>query len=201
MDASGWDERYRSADLVWGAEPNRFVREHCAQLPPGEVVDLACGEGRNALWLASIGWRVTGIDYSPVAIARAEDLSADQPAAVRARLTWRVADVTQLPLEPASLDLALLSYLHLPPDQLAAVVTSAARALRPAGHLVIVGHDVRNLTEGVSGPQDRNLLYEPAALRRLLTRQRGISVENALTATRPTDAGDALDTVVVARRR
>lgn len=200
MDAAAWDERYRSADLVWGAEPNRFVREHCAPLPAGEAVDLACGEGRNSLWLASIGWNVVGIDFSPVAIARACDLGAKHPQAVQSRLTWRVADVTASPLEPASVDLALLSYLHLPPDEVTGVVTSAARALRPGGHLVLVGHDLRNLTEGVSGPQDPSLLYRPEALRDVLQRQPEIAVQVAETALRPTTAGDALDTVVVARR-
>ena len=55
MEPKEWDERYRSAELVWGAEPNRFVREQCSSLPPGDAVDLACGEGRNSLWLARRG--------------------------------------------------------------------------------------------------------------------------------------------------
>lgn len=201
MDASAWDERYRSADLVWGAEPNRFVRELCDPLPVGEAVDLACGEGRNALWLAGIGWTVTGLDYSPVALARAVALSAEQSPDVQDRLTWRVADVTDDALELRSVDLALLSYLHLPPDQLTRLIVSASAALRPSGHLVVVGHDVRNLTEGVSGPQDPSLLYDPAVIRDLLHRQPEMVVKRAETTLRPTVEGDALDTVVLAKRR
>jgi len=76
MDSAAWDERYRAVDLVWGSEPNRFVAEALgAREPAGRALDLACGEGRNAIWLAQRGWRVTGVDYSPVAIARAHELA------------------------------------------------------------------------------------------------------------------------------
>jgi hypothetical protein len=53
-----WDERYASMPSVWGAEPNRWVAEQLADLAPTSAVDLACGEGRNAVWLAGRGWRV-----------------------------------------------------------------------------------------------------------------------------------------------
>ncbi|MBQ0897960.1 class I SAM-dependent methyltransferase, partial [Micromonospora sp. U56] len=70
MDSSEWDARYAaSTELVWTAEPNRFVVEAAADLPPGEALDLAAGEGRNAVWLAGRGWRVTAVDFSPVAVA------------------------------------------------------------------------------------------------------------------------------------
>ena len=64
MDAEGWDERYAGSELVWSAEPNRFVAEVCAELSPGRALDLAAGEGRNAIWLASRGWTVTAADFS-----------------------------------------------------------------------------------------------------------------------------------------
>ena len=200
MDAHGWDERYRNDDLVWGIEPNQFVRRQCESFPPGSALDLACGEGRNALWLAQLGWQVLGIDYSPVAIARAEALTAGQPYDVAILLSWRVADVTTVPVKEESVDLALLSYVHLPPEQRAALMLKAARSVRPQGRLIVVGHDRRNLREGVSGPQDESLLYDPEELSELLGALAGVSVELAATVERPTDQGVALDTLVRARR-
>jgi len=56
MDADAWDQRYAASELVWSREPNQFVASELADLPPGTAVDLAAGEGRNAIWLASRGW-------------------------------------------------------------------------------------------------------------------------------------------------
>lgn len=200
MDSRDWDAHYDEHDHGWGVEPNRFVREQCQRLPVGDAVDLACGEGRNALWLARLGWRVTGIDFSTVAVARASQRAAEGPRLVAVRLRWQVADVTTLPLRAASFDLAVISYLHLPPAKRDPLLTRVAVGLRPGGHVVLVGHDARNLAEGVSGPRDPALLYEPGHLRRLLSSECGLTVEVARTAERPTPDGVALDTVVRARR-
>ena len=72
MEAAEWDERYRSAELVWGSEPNLFVRQQCDALPVGEALDLACGEGRNALWLAHV--RCTGARVDQAATAALQQL-------------------------------------------------------------------------------------------------------------------------------
>jgi hypothetical protein len=80
------------------------------------------------------------------------------------------------------------------------MLSRAATALRPRGHLLVVGHDKRNLAEGVSGPQDIELLYEPEELRSFLAEACGLVVEIARTVERPTDDGVALDTLVRARR-
>ena len=64
MDAKDWDERYAATDLVWSAEPNRFVAELISSLTPGTAIDIAAGEGRNAIWLAQQGWTVTATDIS-----------------------------------------------------------------------------------------------------------------------------------------
>jgi SAM-dependent methyltransferase len=199
VDADAWDERYRATELVWGAEPNRFVREECEHLPPGRALDLGCGEGRNALFLARLGWQATGIDYSPVAIERAEKLTAEEPDEVRRRLTWQVGDVTTLDVPPEAYDLVLVSYIHLPPSQQEALFSMAAAAVALGGRLVVVGHDRRNLTEGVSGPQDETLLYDAAELRQQLT-SAGLTVGFADIVERPTPDGVALDTLVTATR-
>ncbi|MBW2282173.1 MAG: class I SAM-dependent methyltransferase, partial [Deltaproteobacteria bacterium] len=81
MKRQDWNTRYSSADLVRGSEPNRFVAEHLGDVEPGtqgRALDLACGEGRNSIWLASQGWRVTAVDFSDVAIERARKLAESQ---------------------------------------------------------------------------------------------------------------------------
>lgn len=199
-DAKAWDDRYADSDLVWGLEPNRFVREHCERLPIGHAVDLGCGEGRNALWLARLGWHATGLDYSSVAIERARTLTNEERPATASRLTWKVADVTTEPVKPSAYDLALISYLHLPPDQINSVIRNATSGLKARGHLLIVGHDKRNLREGVSGPQDESRLYDADEIREVLADIPEIVVELGEIVTRPTPDGDALDTIVRARR-
>lgn len=199
MDARDWDARYRGSHLVWSDGPNRFVEAHTAELTPGTALDVAAGEGRNALWLAERGWRVTAIDFSEVAVQRGRKLAAERGL----DLTWRVADVTTMELGKQRYDLVVVSYLHLPLDQLAGVHRRAATAVAPGGTLVVVGHDRTNLDHGHGGPQDPQLLLEPAEVAGRLA-DVGLEVELARRVTRPveTDAGQrsAIDTLVVARR-
>jgi SAM-dependent methyltransferase len=154
MDADAWDERYAAEPLVWSSGPNQFVEAELRDLPPGRALDLACGEGRNAIWLASLGWSVTAVDFSSVAIEKARSRSSEQ---ARAAVEWVVADV--LAFEGSGFDLALLAYLQLPEDERRTAVRRAWESLVPGGHLFVVAHDSTNLTEGTGGPQDASVLY------------------------------------------
>src|SRR5690606_9077745 len=98
MDSKAWDERYRATGLVWGAGPNRFVVEQTEGLAPGRALDLAAGEGRNAVWLAERGWRVTAVDFSPVAVERGRRIAAERGADVE----WAAADVRACTSPPRS---------------------------------------------------------------------------------------------------
>ncbi len=155
MDARGWDERYAAAPLVWSAGPNAFVEAELAALPAGRALDLACGEGRNALWLAGRGWQVTAVDFSAVAVDKGHRLAERQR--LDGRVDWVVGDVLTVPL-PAS-DLALLAYLQLAAQERRTAVRRAWEALTPGGTLLVVAHDSSNLTEGTGGPQDPAVLY------------------------------------------
>ena len=95
MDAARWDERYAATDLLWSAEPNRFVAENLADLPPGRALDLAAGEGRNAIWLARRGWDVTAADFSQVALDRGRRIAGETT------VRWVCADATRWDERPA----------------------------------------------------------------------------------------------------
>lgn len=150
MDAQSWDERYAASELVWSREPNASVAAECADLPPGRAVDLAAGEGRNAIWLAVHGWDATAVDYSQVALDKGRRLAEDLP------VTWVCADATTW--SGSGFDLAVVAYLQLPPRGRRAAARAAVSALRPGGTLVWVAHDSTNLTEGTGGPQDPAVL-------------------------------------------
>lgn len=154
-DRAAWDERYAKSPSVWGAAANIFVMAALEGRTPGRALDLACGEGRNALWLAGNGWHVDAVDFSAVALAkgRARAESAGLP------VEWVDADVTEYQPEPAAYDAVVIAYLQLPTATLEPVLTRAAAAVAPGGVLVVVGHDAANLTDGVGGPQDPGVLY------------------------------------------
>jgi SAM-dependent methyltransferase len=151
MDANAWDERYAASELVWSAGPNRFVAEELADLPPGTAVDLAAGEGRNAIWLARRGWSVTAVDFSQVALDKGRTLAGDTA------LEWVCADATTW-RPPQPVDLTVVAYLQLPADQRRAAVRGAVESLAPGGTFLLVAHDSTNLTEGTGGPQDPAVL-------------------------------------------
>jgi len=188
MDADAWDQRYAAAERVWSVEPNVWLAQVARDLPPGRALDLACGEGRNAVWLAERGWRVTAVDFSAVALARGRAGSEE--------VEWVEADVRAWAPPVDAFDLVAIVYLHLPPDERRGVLAAARAALAPGGTLAVIGHDVRNLSDGVGGPQEPAILLDPAAVAAELA---GLDVERAETVARPTPAGDALDTLVVAR--
>jgi 2-polyprenyl-3-methyl-5-hydroxy-6-metoxy-1,4-benzoquinol methylase len=198
MDAADWDERYRERELVWSAEPNVFVEQEVGDLPAGRALDLAAGEGRNAIWLATRGWEVEAVEFSPVAIDKGRALTEHAGVDV----TWTLADLTTEPaLEPA--DLVLLVYLHLPQPAATRVLRHAAGLVHPAGTLLVVGHARRNLMDGYGGPPDARLLAEPDEVAATLQRT-GLEIERAEEVVRQveTEEGprDAIDLLVRGRR-
>lgn len=201
MGAAEWDARYAGSELVWGAGANRFVVEHTADWPPGRAVDLACGEGRNALYLAGRGWQVTGVDFSTVAVEKARRLEQAVADPGWAPVHWACADVTDYRPDPA--DLALLAYLHLPPESRRATLANAVGALAPGGRVLVIGHNTRNIAEGAGGPQDPEILYTAADIvTDLAAIDAALAVQAALEPLRavPGAPRPAIDTVVLARR-
>jgi 2-polyprenyl-3-methyl-5-hydroxy-6-metoxy-1,4-benzoquinol methylase len=186
MDESYWDERYSGSDLVWTAEANRFVAAECSTLPTGSALDLACGEGRNSVWLAGRGWSVTGVDWSAVGLAKGEKLAA----AVGVAVHWVHADVLTWSPE-RTYDLVLLAYLQIDLAGRHTAMQIAAAAAAPGGSVLVVAHDLSNLTAGVGGPQNPDVLWRVED-----AQAPGLTAVRAEVAERPTAAGIALDTVV-----
>ena len=109
------------------------------------------------MWLAENGWRVTGIDFSDVALAKAAELAASRGVEVE----WVLGDVVEYEPEARGFDLVAVLYLQLPSDELARAVRSAARAVAPGGTLLVLGHDSTNLIDGYGGPRDPAVLFTP----------------------------------------
>lgn len=193
-----WNARYGAADLVWGAAPNRFVEQALRDLEPrGRALDLACGEGRNAIWLAERGWQVTGVDFSTVAIERARKLAEQRGVA----LELIEADVTEWEPEPAAYALAIVLYLQIPPLERRAVWARAARALESGGDILLVGHALRNLDQGTGGPQDPQVLWDPDQVAAEIEAS-GVIVLSAEEVLRPVEGSevDAIDARIRGRR-
>lgn len=210
--AADWDRRYGGADLVWSTEPNVWVRERCEGLPPGWALDVAAGEGRNALWLVEQGWDAVATDFSAVAVARMGEIADRRLGDRRGAFTAVVADATgPQPRPPSDLsvdsgtggfELVLLVYLHLPPEQWRAALAAAVDAAGPGGAVLVVAHALRNLTEGVGGPQDPGILLDPEAV---VDSAAGLPVDVELAELRervvPGADRPALDSVVLFRTR
>lgn len=199
VDSSAWDARYAATDLVWSATPNAVVARETADLPPGRALDLAAGEGRNAIWLASRGWRVTAVDFSAVATRRIRELADDRLGPETGRVCAVTADLMAWTPDPASADLVVLAYLQLVAGERRPAHRAAAAALAPGGTLLLVAHHSDNLSYGVGGPQDPAVLFTPADVEADLDGT-ALVLERAERVDRVVPTGVALDVLVRAHR-
>ena len=197
MKSQEWDERYATTDLIWGAGPNRFLVAEVDGLPPGRALDLGCGEGRNAIWLAQRGWQVSGVDFSEAGLDKARHLAVERGVEV----TWVRADLLDYQPDHGAFDLVIVMYIQLHAAQLAAVMNRASAALAPGGTLLVVGHDLLNLSQGYGGPQKPEVLFTPADIERDLP---GLGIERAERVLRPVTVDGrevtAIDALVRAKK-
>lgn len=150
-----WDARYAAADYVYGTGPNTFLTTGMPPLAPGaRVLCLADGEGRNGVWLARQGYRVTSVDIAAQGIAKARQLAAAQGVA----LDLRTGDVTRMPLGVDAWDAVVSIFLHLPPAPRRALHKRVAQALRPGGFFVWEAYGPGQLGQPTGGPQSAALL-------------------------------------------
>jgi SAM-dependent methyltransferase len=135
-----WDERYRTKDALWSGNPNPNLVAEAADLTPGRALDVGCGEGADAIWLARRGWQVTGADISTVALERAAVHAAAAGPEVAARIKWQQADLFGWDPGTAEYDLVSAQYIHIPSESRDETFGRLAAAVRPGGTLLIVGH-------------------------------------------------------------
>lgn len=198
VDATAWDDRYAAEELVWSRGPNVFVADELADLPPGRALDLAGGEGRNAIWLAERGWEVELVEFSQVALDKAAELASHAGVT----LTPTLADVTD-PVDTVPADLVVQTYLQLPREPSRRATRVAASLVAPGGTLLVVAHARRNLEDGTGGPPDPEVLRTPTDVVEDLAGT-GLRVVDAGEVTRSvtTDDGErhAVDLLVRAER-
>ncbi len=139
-EPSHWDARYAQTDQLWSGRANQAVIDGVSRLTPGHALDLGCGEGGDAIWLAQHGWTVVGVDLSPIAIARAQ--AAAHRLGLPLNATRFIAgDLTTWQPDDGYYDLVTASFLHLPdlyaPD---GIIHKVIQRLREGGHLLAVSH-------------------------------------------------------------
>jgi len=137
--AGEWDARYRERDgAMWSGRPNGRLVVEVGALTPGRALDVGCGEGADAIWLAQRGWSVTAIDISEIAIRRAREASHPAGASVE----WICGDALQTPFPARSFDLVSMQYPALPKAAGEAAVRRLLDTVRPGGVLLAVYHDL-----------------------------------------------------------
>ena len=196
MSNAFWDDRYSTAaasgDAVWSIEPNAWIEQVTGTLPPGTAIDLAAGEGRNALWLASRGWSVTAVDFSAAGLA----IGRQRASAAALDLDWVTADATSW-VSPTAVDLVVIAYLQLPAPDLTRAIANAILSLVAGGTLALIGHDSENLEHGVGGPKDAAMLYDLETVRSAAA---GLDIAECRRYNRMKADGEvAIDTILLAR--
>lgn len=197
MDRESWNNRYEGREFVWTASPNQFLVAEVSALASGTALDLGCGEGRNAVWLAEQGWQVTAVDFSAVGIGKGRDIATRRGVEV----TWVIEDLNAYQPVVSTFDLVIIFYVHVPVYQRDSVLAKGSAALAPGGTYLVVGHDLSNLEYGYGGPDDPSLLYTPDTVSSALP---GLEILKAERVKRvvETEEGrfEAIDTLVRAKR-
>jgi SAM-dependent methyltransferase len=159
-----WDQRYDTEEYVYGTRPNGFLERAVAALPPGDALSLAEGEGRNAVHLAALGFRVTAVDASAVGLAKARRLAEARGV----EIDTVVADLADYPVEADRWDLVASVFCHIPAAARAVLHRRVVAGLRPGGRLVLEAYTPAQLGRGTGGPPVVELMMSLDALRREL---------------------------------
>jgi SAM-dependent methyltransferase len=204
FDADFWDERYRSAARVWSGNPNPQLVAEVQGRPPGRALDVGCGEGADAIWLAAHGWSVVAVDISGVAVERGRQHALDTDRAAAARIEWRQADLLSRPPEPSFFDLVSAQYMQLPPEPRTRLFAAIAASVLAGGTLLVVGHHPSDLATGVPRPPMPELFYTSDEVAGLLDDAWMVDVSQARPRQATTPDGIEVtihDAVLVATRR
>jgi SAM-dependent methyltransferase len=161
MNSDFWNQRYNIEGFFYGTEPNDFVQQVAPQLPSGPILCLAEGEGRNAVYLASLGHAVTAVDQSASGLAKARKLAAKRNLAIETT----VADLAGFSIAPGAWSGIVAIFAHLPPELRRSVHHEVVSGLRPGGLYVLEAYTPDQLAFGTGGPKDPAMLMTLAELR------------------------------------
>ena len=168
-DAAFWDARYATAPAIWSGRPNPQLVTEGADLVASTALDVGCGEGADAVWLAGRGWRVTAVDISDVALGRAADHARSMGPDVTGMITWRQADLTKEIEFDELFGLVSVQFMHLPQPARDALHRRLADLVAPGGTLLVVGHHPSDLdTAAHVRPHRGDLLFHPEEIVALL---------------------------------
>lgn len=192
--AALWDARYRSSTAIWSGQPNPQLVAEVAGLDPGLALEVGCGEGADAVWLAERGWRVTAVDISAVALERAATAARERGPDVAGRIEWVRADVGRWVPAVNAYDLVSAQFVHLPAPLRTVLHRRLAAAVAPGGTLLIVGHHPSDAENPEIRRPPRELLFTAADVTAILP---GDEWTVAVDEARPRETSGPGGTVVV----
>ncbi len=163
MSQDFWNERYAVDDYIFGTTPNRFLESQAALIRPGmRALAIADGEGRNGVWLATLGVSVHAIDVSPVALEKARKLASERGVTV----DFEQADVLNWDWPEAAYDLVAAIFIQFaPPPERERIIAGIRRCLKPGGVLILQGYTPKQVEYGTGGPPQAANMYTAALLR------------------------------------
>jgi SAM-dependent methyltransferase len=199
MSTEFWNERYAGKDLVYGDQPNGFLAQMAVRFPShGQALDIGAGEGRNALFLASLGLDVLAVDQSAVGMQKAQRLAHERGLTLRTQ----AVDLRDFDAEPDSLDVISSIFVHLPTELRSAVHQRVRSWLKPGGRFVLEAYAPDQIHRDTGGPKDLALL---APLDVILAELNGLKIEHQASLIRDVSegsfhSGEASVVQVVARK-
>ncbi|MCF8373805.1 MAG: class I SAM-dependent methyltransferase [Bacteroidales bacterium] len=167
-----WNEKYADTEYLYGKEPNAFFREQIEKLSPGTILFPAEGEGRNAVFAATLGWAVDAFDFSDKAREKALQLAEEKSC----KINYFTADLAELEIPENNYDAVVLSFVHLPEPIRKPFLQNLIQSLKPQGRLIIEAFSKKQLGRTSGGPKDIDLLYNLSDLEQDL---RGLSLIQA----------------------
>ncbi|HET9422217.1 MAG TPA: class I SAM-dependent methyltransferase [Nocardioides sp.] len=197
-----WDARYAESDRMWSGRPNKLLVDEVADLTPGRALDVGCGEGADAVWLAGRGWRVTALDVSEVALARVREHARD--AGVAEGVETLHHDLMAGGPAPGRYDLVSAFFFQVPEATFEGFYRGLADLVEPGGTLLVVGHHPDDIHSGARRPHGPQLMFTPEQVVALLEPEAwDVVTEGAPTREQVVDGTPVVvrDTLVRAVRR
>ncbi len=150
-DQERWDRKYQGEEFAYGRKPNAFLKSHLGSLEKGFALDLASGEGRNAIYLARAGWKVDAVDISPVGLKKARQLAKEASA----KVNFIQADLDSYPIAKGKYDLIMVLYFWNP-----RLIPRIRRGLKRGGRILFETYTLETLLQGLEGPRDAKYLLK-----------------------------------------